>query len=272
MSRAGTFFKMSNEHTNNYFNAFAYFAVPMMSLPEELILMILTYIPLRRLMVVVPLVSKELYRLCHMSALWRKFSLRNVGCVSYSKNALFEIYHRHGQDFHYVFFGGNYSTQLNSLDVEVALTNCANVSSLDIGTNIILTSVSFLKSMPRLKRLVLDFCVEIDTNDFVENVKFCTMLEELSLYKCPQFSYADVLMVMKHLQYMKSLNVEGVFLLGILELQTLISVTHVTRLYGTPDDRQQFDRSSATAWRSFFINHPQVVFNDHIMDMGLPDV
>ncbi len=67
-------------------------AAGFMDLPKEMILEVLSYISLPRLMAAMAVISQKCYRLVHMSVLWRRLSLCNVDCITYTKLVLTQIF------------------------------------------------------------------------------------------------------------------------------------------------------------------------------------
>ena len=237
-------------------------AFSLMDLPEELLIMILQYIPLRLLIAMVSLVSKEFYRICHLPTFWRRLSLSNVWCVTYTQNTLAQIFHRHGENFKYVYFGGNYKVSLTNIHVVIALSHCTNLSSLDIGTNGFLTGLAFLKSMPKLKRLILDYCIEIDAYDFLLYLRCCPLLEELSMYRCTQLTH-DIVTAILMDSDLRKINLERALVFDPENLQQLLDVSNVTSFAGTPDE------SNRQLWRFVLAKYHNVKFNKAIADMIL---
>lgn len=150
--------------------------------------------------------------------------------------------------------------QIMSIDLENALSKCVNLTSLDIGTNGLLTSLSFLMSMPRLERLVLDFCVEIDLSDLKFYIKFCPLVQELSMYRCTQLTHAAVIVIMAALPKLKRLNCECALEFSAEEIQAVLDAGHLTSFLGTPDD------SFGDKWLSLPTKYPNVEFNDAVAD------
>ncbi len=235
-----------------------------MDLPEEMILEVLSYIPLRRLMAAMAVVSRKCYRLVHMSVLWRRLSLCNVGCITYTKLVLTQIFYRHGTDFRYVYFGGNYSSCLLRSDVEVALAYCTNLVSLDIGTNGFITGLSFLSCMHKLKRFVVDFCTEINLDQFVY-IHHCSVLEELSMFRCYQLTFHVIKSVAKELPVLKRLNIEGAFEVDVEQIDSLLELGSIVKFGGTPADHV-----NAESWKSLVTKYRHVVFNEAIVDLSEP--
>lgn len=241
---------------------FSGFRSSLFGLPEELIVCILQYIPLRILMSTMAIVSKEAYRICHLPALWRRLSLRNVGCIYYSHQTLHQLFYRHGKDFRYIYFGGNYSPDLSSLDVESSLSFCRNVSSLDIGTNGLLESLSFLRWLSHIKRLVLDFCTEIDVADMVNYVSLCPTLEIISVYRCTQLTYPALLELFAKLPQLTKCNAERAIELGSDQVMTLLNVrlTLIKFQFSPIDEPDQ-------NWQVVVDKFPGVMFGETLLDL-----
>lgn len=238
-------------------------AYGLMNLPEELLLVILRFIPLRYMMMTVSAVSKDLYRICHLPVLWRKLSLRNVGCIMYSSGTLYQLFHRHGQDYRHVYFGGDYSSSITSFDAENALSKCVNLTSLDIGTNGFLTGLSFLRYMPMIRRLILDFSTEIDRFEIVTYIQQCHLLEELSMYRCTQLTFTNVRQVVQCLPQLKRLNLEHTAVFNPDEIQSLLNQLNLTDFACTPVPGQE------SLWRALLAKYPKVTFNEAITTMSM---
>lgn len=177
---------------------------------------------------------KRLNDICHCPTLWRRWSLQNVGCITYTKESLRNIF-RHAKDFKYFYFGGDY--EVSAREVSKYLSLCSNMESLDVGCNGLLKDLVFLSKMPHLKRLILDYCPEIRKDCFKKGLRGCSKLEHLSLLHCKQFSVCDILEVMDSVPGLKILNIEYVVPISSHNLHTILEkLPDLRQLQATPDN------------------------------------
>ena len=178
-------------------------------------------------------VCKTFYAICHIPVLWRQWSLTNVGCVRYTKDSAKSIF-EHAEHFRYFFFGGDYYL-FDSATASEYLKRCCNLVSLDIGSNGLLTDLLFVRGMPKLKRLILDYCHEISPDSIIEGLRKTPYLEYLSMMYCQHLDIQDVLGLAEFLPKLRVLNIEHSFEINHEDLHVLLTnMKSLQQLQATP--------------------------------------
>ena len=94
-------------------------------------------------------------------------------------------------------------------------------------------------------------------------IKFCPLVQELSMYRCMQLTRAAVMAIMEALALpkLKRLNLERALEFSTDEIQAILDAGHLKSFSGTPDD------SFGDKWLSLPTRNPNVKFKDAITDM-----
>ena len=209
--------------------------VGLLDLPAEILVEILRMAEpsLLYLMRNISRTCKKFNEVCHCPTLWGRWSLRNVGCITYTKDNLKSIFH-HAKDFRYFYFGGNY-VNLSSDDASVSLGMCCNLESLDLGSNGLLRDLYFVSKLTKLKRLILDHCPEITKDALIQGLIQCPSLEVLSMFSDSQISTKDIMKVMTYMPELKVLNIECVHPITCEELLLILrTLKHIRQIQATP--------------------------------------
>ncbi len=219
----------------------------LLDLPYYCLLSIIRYTgPLITIIRKISPVCRLLYDVCHDPSIWRVWSLTNVGCVTYNKNTLRSIF-RHAEHYRYFYFGGNY-VRLTSRDVEMCLALCHNLTSLDIGTHGLLVNAMFVMYMPKLERLILDYCVQLDITSLKAALAKSKQIQILSMFKCV-VTLDDIIEITHMLPSLNSLNIERTEALDHDQL-SLVITPNLRQIQVSP---KHFNGS---VWLRFMKEHP----------------
>ena len=127
------------------------------------------------------------------------------------------------------------SSEFYRFPQRVYLIKLVNLKSSDIGTNGLVTNLSFLRFMPNLKCLVLDYCIEIDCNIIVDCMKYCPLLEELSVNRCTQLTLDAIKCILSDRSYLKKIYIEKTMILSTEEVQDVLERSNSTYFSSWPD-------------------------------------
>lgn len=236
-------------------------------LPNELLVLILKRLSLRRVICDVSPVCKKLHEVAHSSSLWRHFGLAKTnGLVKYNMNSFNAIIVKHAKDFQYLYFNGNFEKLLEDTDIEYVLLKlgrCINLATMDISTNRIVTNLRFLSDMAGLTILRMEHCTELEPHDATEFLSTSLFkLNELNMRYCSQFSKFDIVRIaLKHRDSLKVLLIDQVDDMDMVTLLTLLEkLSKIELIKFSPDINDGIE-----TWLALYSEFAQTV----ILDMDL---
>lgn len=156
------------------------------SLPDEVILEILSRLSLHQVLCTVAQVSKRFYRLSHHSSLWRIFEHD----IWFTKRSFENTIIQHALHFRKLTIHSCLRDLRNetSLDyIAYGIGQCINLRKLDISFLKCLRDVSFTKDMLHLEELCIDECQNISPDSALQGLQGHPNLEKLSMNLCFQF-------------------------------------------------------------------------------------
>lgn len=156
------------------------------SLPDEVILEILSRLSLHQVLCTVAQVSKRFYRLSHHSSLWRIFEHD----IWFTKRSFENTIIQHALHFRKLTIHSCLRDLRNetSLDyIAYGIRQCINLRKLDISFLKCLRDVSFTKDMLHLEELCIDQCQNISPDSALQGLQGHPNLEKLSMNLCFQF-------------------------------------------------------------------------------------
>ena len=140
----------------------------MMSLSHEVVLEISKWLSLEERMTQLAPVCSYLYDVMHDSSLWRTV-YSNAEFTLHSFNSLF----RHDRDLRHLGFRHSQRPLTFITDpffIEQKLMNCCNLISLDLGYNMSICSLPFVRHMPSLRELDITSCQNITLESLVTSL------------------------------------------------------------------------------------------------------
>lgn len=156
------------------------------SLPDEVILEILSRLSLHQVLCTVAQVSKRFYRLSHHSSLWRIFEHN----IWFTKRSFENTIIQHAVHFRELTIHSCLRDLRNETSLEYiayGIGQCINLRKLDISFLKCLRNVSFTKDMLHLEELCIDQCQNISPDSALQGLQGHPNLEKLSMNLCFQF-------------------------------------------------------------------------------------
>lgn len=90
------------------------------------------------------------------------------------------------------------------------LSLCSNLEALDLTSNFEIIYIPFLAKLNKLTRLSIEWCINIDPESstvILSDESICPNLKHLSLRRCEQFSFWDILRIVSAHPTIQTLNV-----------------------------------------------------------------
>ena len=179
-----------------------------MSLPDDILVRVFFFIPLDQLLLNVSLVCKRFYQLCHHPQLWKVFPPAGFCRPMYYNRSTVSQISAHSQHLRNIKLTGSFDPSFRSGFLEDLLASFHHIRYLDLTQNQWVRSLSFLTSMPRIEKLIIDHCCKIDPEGAAGHLSSCKQITFLSMYGCSQFERANLLDVIKQIPIIEYLNME----------------------------------------------------------------